>query len=64
MKVPGANRATQRAADTGIITQAGVVCDDCGELLSDWIIDFDGSTLCLPCADHWEPYHLDEGATA
>jgi formylmethanofuran dehydrogenase subunit E len=62
MKEPGKNRA-QRAADTGSVPQSAV-CSDCGEVLSDWIIDFDGSTLCLPCADYWEPYHLDEGVGA
>jgi hypothetical protein len=57
----------QGTADAGSVTGSvpqSAVCSDCGEVLSDWIIDFDGSTLCLPCADHWEPYHLDEGATA
>ncbi len=46
------------------ISRPAAICADCGEVLSDWIIDFDGSTLCLPCADHWEPYHLDEGVGA
>jgi hypothetical protein len=60
-------RSPRRATDAGSAISSlpqSAVCSDCGEVLSDWIIDFDGSTLCLPCADHWEPYHLDEGATA
>jgi formylmethanofuran dehydrogenase subunit E len=61
-------RSPRRATDAGSvdssISRPAAICADCGEVLSDWIIDFDGSTLCLPCADHWEPYHLDEGATA
>jgi formylmethanofuran dehydrogenase subunit E len=56
----------ENAAQPGRLTDSlsHAVCSDCGELLSDWIIDFDGSTLCLPCADYWEPYNLDEGVGA
>jgi hypothetical protein len=54
--------ATQRAADTGIITQAGVVCDDCNAEMHDWIESLNGALLCFCCADFWE--EVGEGVGA
>jgi hypothetical protein len=66
MKVPGANRATQRAADTGSIPLSGArhveICDDCDATISDGIVTSDGSYLCFACADFWE--EVDEAVGA
>ncbi len=59
--MPGENRATQTGGSTSpIVTDEGSTCDDCGVDCADWILDGGGACLCFSCADHWEPYHLDE----
>jgi hypothetical protein len=47
---------------TGIITQAGFVCDDCNTEMRDWIVTLNGELLCFCCADFWE--EVDEGVSA
>lgn len=54
------NATSSGGADSLILADQHAVCDDCGALLTDWIVTSDRSILCLACADHWEPYHLDE----
>ncbi len=61
MKRPGKNRATLTGAKDSI---PQVVCGDCGAILSDWILDLDGSILCFACADVWEDYHDGDAVMA
>jgi hypothetical protein len=62
MKSRPQGTASQRAADTGIITQAGVVCDDCATEMHDWIESLNGALLCFACADFWEEVDVAVGA--
>ncbi len=56
--------ALSRLANAGSVADKHTtsVCGDCGAILSDWILDHDGTCLCFACADHWEPYHQGEDA--
>jgi hypothetical protein len=60
MKRPGKNRATLTGVKDSLPQSA--VCGDCSAILSDWILDLDGTCLCFACADVWEDYHPGEGS--
>jgi hypothetical protein len=59
--------ALSRLTNAGSVTdsiQQSAVCGDCGAILSDWILDLDGTCLCLTCADVWEDYHDGDAVMA
>ncbi len=59
---PGLGSRAQTGMSEGSIPPSGMICDDCGGEMNDWIVTLNGALLCFCCADFWEEFDEAVGA--